>query len=82
VDWKYARIEEDRNAKIEDMDFMVNSVVGGHTQKRGQVPWKNPQGQSTIAAVIGSNVDPDRPPETVNSFNNLTESEIRGENLF
>lgn len=36
MDWKYARIEEDKNSPIEDMDFVMNSVVGGQTQRRGQ----------------------------------------------
>jgi hypothetical protein len=27
VDWKYGRIEEDKNSQIQDMDFVINSVV-------------------------------------------------------
>ena len=54
VDWKYARIEEDKEAKIEDMDFILNSVVGGQTQRRGYSP---NTGQSSIAAVIGSKIN-------------------------
>lgn len=80
VDWKYARIEEDKNANIEDMDFILNSVVGGHTQRRGQkMPRKDPSGQSQIAAVIGSNIDSDKSVETLN---NPARSDIKGENLF
>jgi archaellum biogenesis ATPase FlaH len=37
IDWKYARIDEDKNSKVEDMDFILNSTVGGsHHQRRGQ----------------------------------------------
>lgn len=36
IDWKHARIEEDKNSSIEDMDFILNSVVGKNTQRRGQ----------------------------------------------
>jgi len=34
IDWKYARITEDRDAKIEDMDFILNSTVGNHRAPR------------------------------------------------
>ncbi len=34
IDWKYARIDEDSNAQIEDMDFILNSVVGNHQRPR------------------------------------------------
>ena len=60
IDWKFARIEEDKEAKIEDMDFLMNSTVGGSSQPRGGTVAR-PAGQSTIAAVVGSNVDPDKP---------------------
>lgn len=73
MDWNYARIEEDKNAQIEDMDFVLNHVVGGHTQRRG--PGAS-SGQSTIAAKIGSNIDPDKPTETINKL------EIKGAGLF
>lgn len=66
MDWKYARIEEDAQAKIEDMDFILNSVVGGHTQKRGiRDQFQNSSGQSSIAAVVGSDINPDKTEETV-----------------
>jgi hypothetical protein len=35
IDWKYARIEEDKNSQIEDMDYILNSVINSNTVKRG-----------------------------------------------
>ena len=72
IDWKYARIEEDKESQIEDMDFIMNNTLGGQA-RRGQ----KTTGQSSIAAVIGSNVDPDKPGETSGSHNG-----IKGEGLF
>ena len=71
IDWKYARIEEDKNAQIEDMDFILNHTVGGHTQRRGS--------QSTIAATVGSNVDPDKPEKTITQ---TSQDDRSGKNLF
>ncbi len=80
VDWKYARIEEDKQAKIEDMDFILNSVVGGQTQRRGGPPVHGVTAKPvSIAAVVGGNIDPDISEETViNSMNN----EMKGDGLF
>jgi hypothetical protein len=36
INWKHARIEEDRNAPIQDMEFFINKVTSGHSQPRGQ----------------------------------------------
>lgn len=74
IDWKYARIEEDKESQIEDMDFILNSVVGGRNQRRGS------QGQSSIAAVVGSNIDPDKPDGRSPEENNDTH--IKGDGLF
>ena len=57
VDWNHARIEEDKESQIQDMDFLLNNVIGGHTtprrqSKKGETP--------SIHAVIGSNPDPDK----------------------
>ena len=73
IDWKYARIDEDRDAQIEDMDFILNSVVGGKNQKRGV---REQFGQSSIAAVVGSNIDPDKPDDR------NPEDGIKGDGLF
>ena len=77
IEWKYARIEEDMNAQMEDMDFIMNSVVGGRNQRRGQ---EGAQGQSSIAAVVGSNIDPDK-PEDKTSHNN-SDTTHKGDGLF
>lgn len=66
IDWKYFRIEEDKILPIQDMDFMLNSVVGGPRgphQPRGYKERNNSNSsQSDIAAVIGTNVNPDLYP--------------------
>lgn len=36
VDWKFARIEEDKNSQIEDMDYLLSSVVNNNHQRRQQ----------------------------------------------
>lgn len=50
MDWKYARIEEDRNSPIQDMEFFINQVAAGHTKPRGK--------PSSIDAVINQNTVP------------------------
>ena len=83
VDWKYARIEEDKQAQIEDMDFIINSVIGGQHQQRGQQGWKNTgPGQSTIAAVVGSTADPTLLDTKKSEDNNSFSGEIKGDGLF
>ena len=56
VDWKYARIEEDMEAQIQDMDFIINNVSCSqrHSNPRGSQK-ENP----SIHSVIGGNPDPD-----------------------
>jgi len=78
VDWKYARIEEDKEAQIEDMDFIFNSVIGGQKQKRGQ---RKTGGQSSIIAMIGSNIDPDKLENNKDMIQGSQEF-IKGEGLF
>ncbi|MFW6310863.1 MAG: DnaB-like helicase C-terminal domain-containing protein [Nanoarchaeota archaeon] len=63
VNWKYARIDEDKDSQIQDMDFIINNVVGGQTNRRGSEELNQSrasQEQPSIHAVIGSNVDPDK----------------------
>jgi KaiC/GvpD/RAD55 family RecA-like ATPase len=76
IDWKHARIEEDKTAQIEDMDFILNSTVGGHTHRRGSKPGS----QSSIAATIGSNIDPDKPDDR--TLPGGIDSGFKGEYLF
>lgn len=35
MEWKYARIEEDRNSPIQDMEFFSNQITAGHRHPRG-----------------------------------------------
>jgi hypothetical protein len=81
IEWNYARIEEDKNAPIQDMDFVINSTVspgrsGG--QNRGGLP--NP------AAFIGSVMQsPGHKSETIGNSNaegKLKDLDITGEGLF
>jgi len=53
MDWKYARIEEDRNAPIQDMEFFINQTIAGHTHPRGQR-----SSATTIEAAINKNTQP------------------------
>ena len=60
VDWKYFRIEEDKYSQIQDMDFLVNHVVGGQQHPRGSNLNKNIRStQADIATIIGSNQNPE-----------------------
>lgn len=56
IDWKYARIEEDRNAPIQDMEFFINQTISGHTHPRGQR-----SSTTTIDSVISQNIQPLEP---------------------
>jgi len=63
IDWKYARIEEDRNSPIQDMDFFINQITAGHKHPRGQKPKSTSVdidvaiNQSTTHIESTSNVD-------------------------
>lgn len=52
VDTKFMRIEEDKESDIEDLDFIINAVVGGQKKHRGLVP--NNQGGDPITAESGN----------------------------
>jgi len=59
IDWKYARIEEDKNAEIEDMDFLFNSTVAGQAQRRGvKTQFKNTK--NNISGNTSVSIDPDK----------------------
>lgn len=36
IDWKFARIEEDKNSQMQDLDFFINSLNTSHKHPRGQ----------------------------------------------
>jgi len=50
MDWKYARIEEDNNSPIQDLDFITNSLNNPTKQPRAQF-----NNTSYIDAVINKN---------------------------
>ena len=77
IDWKYARIEEDRNSPIQDMEFFINQVTAGHKHPRGD----NKKSTSvTIAEAISQNTTPLEPPAPENlDFGDVN---ITGNNLF
>lgn len=72
MDWKYLRIEEDKLAPIQDMEFFVNSLSGQ----------KQPRGRSTtttLNAMISDKVKPVNPiPDNVP----IKKSNITGSELF
>lgn len=49
IEWKYARIEEDRNSPIQDMDFILGSLVGSQKHPRTLKPGKTVSVQEAIA---------------------------------
>ncbi|MFA5153319.1 MAG: DnaB-like helicase C-terminal domain-containing protein [Clostridia bacterium] len=66
VDWKYFRIEEDKNSQIQDMDFFINRAVAGHQHPRGTNLQTNIRGtQTDIAMIIGSNQNPEFPETSI-----------------
>jgi len=71
IDWKYARIEEDRMSPIQDMDFIINSVVAGHKHPR--------TGRTSIDAVISNKV---KPAETIPDDIPIKNANITGNELF
>jgi len=61
IDWKYARIDEDMNAQIEDMDFLLNSTVGGQTQRRGaRSSFKAQKKNNNISGNTSVSIDPNK----------------------
>jgi hypothetical protein len=74
MDWKYARIEEDRMAPIQDMDFIINNLVAGHKFPRGSKPTT-----STLDAAISSKV---RTAEHTPDDKSIGNINITGNELF
>jgi hypothetical protein len=71
IDWKYARIEEDKMSPIQDMDFIINSVVAGQKYPR--------TGRVSIDAVISNKV---KPAETIPDDIPIKNTNITGNELF
>jgi KaiC/GvpD/RAD55 family RecA-like ATPase len=72
IDWKYARIDEDKESQIEDMDFIMNNVVGGQTQRRGAPPV-----QRGITGSSSNNITPEMSDNI-----NLGKNDRSGDGLF
>lgn len=76
MEWIYARIEEDRNAPIEDLEFFINSVRSGHKEPRGQKKSR----AIDIHTAISSNTSVLEPKMPDNP--DLENINITGSNLF
>jgi hypothetical protein len=80
MDWKYARIEEDRHAQIQDMEFFINQVAAGHTTPRGT----NSTAPS-LNAFISQNAPiqtSTQPLDSAIDVQSLNFDQITGNNLF
>jgi len=77
MDWKHARIEEDRNSPIQDMEFFINQVSAGHKHPRGQ--------RSTsvdMHTAISQGTTPLEPVPDITVNTDFDEINITGNNLF
>jgi hypothetical protein len=81
IDWKHARIEEDRNSPIQDMEFFVNQVTAGHTHPRGQRKPTTIEMHQAISQNMPEPLEPTPPsliPESINTDNDI----IKNKGLF
>lgn len=81
IDWKHARIEEDRNSPIQDMEFFVNQVTAGHTHPRGQRKSTTIEMHQAISQNMPEPLEPTPPsliPESINTDNDI----IKNKGLF
>ena len=70
MDWKYGRIEEDKDSPIQDLDFQVNSIMANQSIPRGQKST-----QSMLDAAINA--------KTLNNESiTMVNPDITGLNLF
>ena len=53
IDWKHARIEEDKLSPIDDMEFFINNMAAGHKYPRG-----SRSTTANIDSVISNTVKP------------------------
>jgi len=80
IEWKYARIEEDKNSPIQDMDFIINNVVHppGHRGPRGGR-------MGSPEAFVGSVMTTENPSPTLSELKenkNEGDPKITGHDLF
>ena len=78
IEWKYARIEEDKNSPIQDMDFLINSTVSPprHRSPRGGSVADVHAFISSTTTPVGQN--PDKPTE----FSPIPDVKVTGIDLF
>ena len=76
IDWKYARITEDKASPIQDMDFIINNIV---SPPRHQSP-RTGGGTADIHAYISGNVTPEDP--VVKPDEMLPDVKVTGGDLF
>ena len=78
MEWPYARIEEDSNARIEDLEFFINNFRSGQKQPRGQE--QNKERSIDIHSAINANISALEPQASENpDFKNIN---VTGSNLF
>jgi len=76
IDWKHARIEEDRNSPIQDMEFFINQITAGYTHPRGQ----QRKTSVSLSEAINQDIKPIEPPAPENiDFGDIN---ITGTSLF
>ena len=75
MEWKYGRIDEDRNSPIQDMEFFINNTVGNQRHPRGVRP-------VSIDAVINARTTPAEVGSPDNIPIGRTSSGITGIELF
>jgi len=77
IEWKYARIEEDKNSPIQDMDFLISNVA--HPQNN-----PIPRGTTTIDTFINQATPTKdvRVGDVTTNTDDLPEVDITGSTLF
>jgi len=79
IEWKHARIEEDRNSPIQDMDFFINSLTAGQKHPRGQRPGSTVD----IHTAINKQTEPlESVPEIIPGSTEFEQINLTGSNLF
>jgi len=72
IDWKYARIEEDRYSPIKDMDFIINNIISPSKHKK-------PRGITEIHTVINEQTKPEDP---LSEEDKISDLDVTGIGLF
>ena len=56
IDWKFARIDEDKNSPIHDTEFFINSITAGQKHPKG-----HNHSTTTLDAFVSNNTSPLEP---------------------